>query len=147
MFKLTGKKVVSVGGGKVASRKIRSLLTLSMPAITVVSDRIDDSLKKLCDEGKIYWIRSKFDENVIDEKFDFAFICTNDKETNERAADFFIKKGIPVNVCDDKELSTFFMPAVFEEKDFVVAISTKGKSPTDSKEVKELLKNCLKKRS
>ena len=62
--------------------------------------------------------------------------ATNDREVNKAVSSEAQRRGILVNVADDPELCTFFMPAVVRRGDFIVSVSTSGKSPALAKRVK-----------
>ncbi len=144
VFKLTDKKLLFIGGGNVVERKVFSILSVSKPKITILSDKITRKLNMLLSENKIFWIEKTFDFDKDLKDFDFVLICTDDKNVNLRAANFFKELKIPVSVCDNKEVSDFFMPAIIDEDDYLISISTKGKSPGKSKKLKEKIKELLK---
>ncbi|UOD34941.1 bifunctional precorrin-2 dehydrogenase/sirohydrochlorin ferrochelatase [Deferribacteraceae bacterium V6Fe1] len=144
IFKLSGKNLLFIGGGNVAKRKIESIIAWSNPEITIISKELHPSLQQLLEKHHIKWIQSSFDEKLISENYDFAFICTNDKSANEQAATILKRLNILVNICDNKELSDFYMPAVISYNDIMISISTKGDSPALSKKIKEILSEKLK---
>jgi uroporphyrin-III C-methyltransferase/precorrin-2 dehydrogenase/sirohydrochlorin ferrochelatase len=51
--------------------------------------------------------------------------------------------GLPVNVMDDLEHSTFIFPAVVDRGDVVVAVGTGGASPVVARRVRELIETVL----
>ncbi|MGA1862070.1 bifunctional precorrin-2 dehydrogenase/sirohydrochlorin ferrochelatase [Deferribacter thermophilus] len=144
LFKLSDKKLLFIGGGNVAKRKLLSILNQSSPEVTIISKELHPDIKKLLSSNKITWINSSFKEELLKEKYDFAFICTDDKELNTKAALILKKLGTPVNICDNKELSDFFMPAVISQDDIIISVSTKGKSPALVKKLKEIISKTLK---
>jgi len=144
LFKLSDKKLLFIGGGNVAKRKLLSILNQSSPEVTIISKELHPDIKKLLSSNKITWINSSFKEELLKEKYDFAFICTDDKELNTKAALILKKLGTPVNICDNKELSDFFMPAVISQDDIIISVSTKGKSPALAKKLKEIISKTLK---
>jgi uroporphyrin-III C-methyltransferase/precorrin-2 dehydrogenase/sirohydrochlorin ferrochelatase len=44
--------------------------------------------------------------------------------------------GIPVNVVDDPELSTFIFPAVWRDRSLIIAVSTEGVAPFLAAEIR-----------
>ncbi|BAI81494.1 conserved hypothetical protein [Deferribacter desulfuricans SSM1] len=144
LFKLSDKKLLFIGGGNVAKRKLLSILNQSSPEVTIISKELHPDIKKLLSSNKITWINSNFKEELLKEKYYFAFICTDDKELNRKAALILKKLGTPVNICDNKELSDFFMPAVISQDDITISVSTKGKSPAFAKQLKEVISKTLK---
>jgi len=51
--------------------------------------------------------------------------------------------GLPVNVMDDLEHSTFIFPAIVDRGDVVVAVGTGGASPVVARRVRELIETVL----
>jgi uroporphyrin-III C-methyltransferase/precorrin-2 dehydrogenase/sirohydrochlorin ferrochelatase len=51
--------------------------------------------------------------------------------------------GLPVNVMDDLEHSTFIFPAVVDRGDVVVAVGTGGASPVVARRVREMIETVL----
>ena len=72
---LNGKKVVVVGGGKVAERKITGLIE-AMAVVTVISPKLTLELTEYAKEGKVYKQREEngdgyvFIEEVGQDEFD-----------------------------------------------------------------------------
>lgn len=144
IFKLSDKKLLFIGGGNIAKRKLLSILNQSNPEVTIISKELHPDIKKLLSPNKITWIKSSFKEELLKQKYDLAFICTDDKELNTKAALILKKIGTPTNICDNKELSDFFTPAIVSQDDIIISISTKGKSPAFAKQLKEVISKTLK---
>ena len=51
--------------------------------------------------------------------------------------------GVPVNVMDDLERSTFIMPAIVDRGDVVVAVGTSGTSPVVARRIREQIEALL----
>jgi len=74
----------------------------------------------------------------------FAVIAaTNSAQINEMVSQDAKKKGIPVNVVDDKEKSTFIFPAILKEEDLTIAISSQGISPSLTVFLKKQIRTLL----
>ncbi|WP_084675057.1 precorrin-2 dehydrogenase/sirohydrochlorin ferrochelatase family protein [Hippea jasoniae] len=140
VFKLSGKKILFIGGGRVAKRKIMSIIS-SNPFITIIADSIDKELTEIT--SNITIIQKKATEDDITNNFDFIFICTNDYQLNRKLTKKAKKLGIPVNVADNPQECDFFMPAVIEYKDFLIAVSSKGKNPSEAKKLKEKIEKII----
>jgi precorrin-2 dehydrogenase/sirohydrochlorin ferrochelatase len=133
LLRLEGKKVVVVGGGKVAERKVTGLLDTGA-RVFVISLEVTDKLKQLATDGKIDWQRKSFSEDDI-KKALVIFAATNDKEINQsvkRAADGHQL----VTIVDDPDGSDFHVPAHFQRGRLSIAISTGGASPTLASEIR-----------
>jgi len=137
-LKLSGKRCVVVGGGRVAVRKVESLLAAGAE-VTVVSPQFAADLLRL---DNLRLIQREF----TSADFEGAFVviaATDSREANERAATEARRNGALVNVVDDPERSDFFVPACVERGDLVVAVSTGGASPALARRIREKLENLF----
>jgi precorrin-2 dehydrogenase/sirohydrochlorin ferrochelatase len=136
MLKLEGKKVVIVGGGKVAERKVTGLLGTGSH-ITVISPNTTDELKRLAGCGRIEWIEKSFSKEDLDGAF-LIFAATNDNEVNQ-----YIKMAARdqqlVTIADDPEGSDFHVPSHIQRGRLSIAVSTGGASPTLARKIREQL--------
>ncbi|MEJ2716969.1 MAG: bifunctional precorrin-2 dehydrogenase/sirohydrochlorin ferrochelatase, partial [Deltaproteobacteria bacterium] len=138
LLNIKGKPVVVVGGGKVALRKVVSLLE-SGAAVTVVSPRVEPELKDLLEKRRITWIAEPFDEALLerDPTPVLIFGTTDRNEVNVRIHRAATVKRIPCNIADVPDLCTFTVPAVVSRGDFTIAISTGGASPALARRIRE----------
>ncbi len=118
------RKVLVVGGGEVALRKVRAL-TACGACVTVISPSFCGGLVRV--KG-IKRIRRPY------RKADLKGMClvvsaTDSKTTNQRVWEHASSKGIPVNVVDQPDLCSFTVPAVVRKGDLLIAVSTGGGSP------------------
>jgi precorrin-2 dehydrogenase / sirohydrochlorin ferrochelatase len=140
MLRLDGKKVVIVGGGKVAVRKVNGLLE-SGARIVVISPEGMDELNQLAAAGEIDWQRKSFSEEDIHDAF-LIFAATNDKKINQ-----LVKKAANehqlVTIVDDPEGSDFHVPAQMQRGRLSIAVSTGGASPMLASEICEQLEQTF----
>lgn len=121
---LKDKKGLIVGGGKVAAHKIEKLLPFA-PKLTVVSTFI---LPQLLEDKRLTCIEREFSDSDIEEAY-FVIAATSDADLNLHISQLCQKKGILVNVVDDKEKCGFLFPALIKQGALTVGISTEGASP------------------
>ena len=124
---LNGKRVVVVGGGEVAERKVESLLD-SGALVVVISPRVTSSLSALADQKRIELKRRRFTRGDCAEAA-LVFSATNDPAVGRAVYKEATRLGIFVNTADQPALCSFIMPAVVRRGDIGVAISTGGTSP------------------
>jgi precorrin-2 dehydrogenase / sirohydrochlorin ferrochelatase len=138
MVRLEGKKVVVIGGGKVAERKVAGLLGTGS-LITVISPQATDELKGLASGGLIKWYERSFSKEDIEDAF-LIFAATNDKVLNQS-----IKMGVShhklVTIADDPDGSDFHVPSHIQRGRLSIAVSTGGASPTFARKIREQLEN------
>ncbi|WP_031513653.1 precorrin-2 dehydrogenase/sirohydrochlorin ferrochelatase family protein [Desulfofalx alkaliphila] len=136
-LRLAGEKCLVVGGGKVAQRKVKSLLK-SDACVTVVSPRLTSELHRLKEEHKITYHAEEFKEGHL-EGMQLVISATDNEEVNRRVAELCFSKNILVNVADDPGKCSFFVPAVVRQGDLSIAVSTGGKSPLLAARIREQL--------
>ncbi|MGR5984231.1 precorrin-2 dehydrogenase [Bacillus cytotoxicus] len=133
MCNLTGKNVVIIGGGTIAYRKAASLQNTGA-FVTIVSPHICNEMKEL---SYIEWKKKEFTEDDI-QRAHLIYATTNHHEINmmvKRVAHDFQW----VNVVSDGTKSSFHTPAIIRRNDYMISISTFGKSPSLAKKIKQKL--------
>ncbi|MBI5638681.1 MAG: bifunctional precorrin-2 dehydrogenase/sirohydrochlorin ferrochelatase [Nitrospinae bacterium] len=135
MLDLLGKRCVVVGGGEVAARKAESLAECGAK-VTVIAPAIDPSLKPLIDGGAVTHFPRSYGAGDL-QGAALAIASTDNEAVNRSVYADANALGIPVNVVDVPELCTFIVPAVVEQGDLTIAISTSGKSPAMAKRIRK----------
>ncbi|MDA8171287.1 MAG: bifunctional precorrin-2 dehydrogenase/sirohydrochlorin ferrochelatase [Nitrospiraceae bacterium] len=131
---LKGRRCVVVGGGKVARRKVSSLLKAGAQ-VTVVSPALVPALSRLKEKGVISHIRGRFTQAHLKGAF-LVFSATDEAAENERVARAARRLNIPVNVADLPELCSFIVPSVVDRGQLLIAVSTSGASPAMSRSIR-----------
>ena len=138
---LRGRRVLVVGGGDVAERKVDSLLQAEA-SVTVVSPDLTPGLQKLQESGAIRSIRRKFDEPDLEDAL-LVISATDDPDIQRRVAVLARAKRILVNTVDQPKLCDFIVPAIVRRGDLVAAISTSGKSPVLAATLKAKMESII----
>ncbi len=139
---LTDKDVLLVGGGSVATRKLKTLLKFK-PKITVISIECSEFIENLAQKGKIVLHKRKFEpENDIKGR-DLVIVAIDNLKLQSITYDICKEKKIPVNCVDSPAFCSFIFPSVIIRGDFVLGISTSGKAPLLSKTTREILEKIL----
>jgi precorrin-2 dehydrogenase/sirohydrochlorin ferrochelatase len=132
---LKDKKVVVVGGGNVAQRKIDTLLQCGAD-VYIISRELSPELQKRLEEGKIKLLGRRFSKGYLQDAF-LIIASTDDSKLNRRVSSVARDMGILVNVVDLPADSNFIVPSVVKRGDLLIAISTSGKSPAMAKRIRE----------
>jgi precorrin-2 dehydrogenase/sirohydrochlorin ferrochelatase len=135
-LRLAGKKIVVVGGGKVAERKIIGLIGTKAD-ITVVSPEVSTEINKLAEAGNIVWSAKTFSSEDIEEAF-MIFAATNDRELNQSIKNAADASQL-VTIADDPEGSDFQVPAKIQRGRLMIAVSTGGAAPTLARKIRDQL--------
>ncbi len=136
---LKGKKCVVIGGGKVAERKVGSLLACCANVL-VVSLKLTKRLKRLLNQSRITHIRGNYRSQILKDAF-LAIAATNKSDINFKVSQDAIRLNKLINVVDSPQRCNFFVPAVLRRGALTISISTSGRSPALARKIKQDLKN------
>jgi precorrin-2 dehydrogenase/sirohydrochlorin ferrochelatase len=115
---------VVIGGGAVASRKVRGLLEGGVK-VTVVAPDVTPDLDALEREGRLACVRRGYTEGDIDSG-DLVIVATNDADLNAAIVAHARRCGKLVNAANDAPSGNFMTPAVLRAGDLSIAVSTSG---------------------
>ena len=144
---LEGKKIIIIGGGNEAEKRIKSILNEKCE-ILIISDSINEQISKWVKIKKIKLKKQKIEKlNFISElKPDIIITTTNDKKINQKIITYAKNRKIIVYSSDNPDDSDFSNAAIIDfEKTIQIAIFTGGRSPAMSKKIKSKSEKALKK--
>ncbi|MDY6971906.1 MAG: bifunctional precorrin-2 dehydrogenase/sirohydrochlorin ferrochelatase [Thermodesulfobacteriota bacterium] len=134
---LDGKKVLVVGGGRIAQRKAVTLIEFGA-LIHLVSDDLTSKLKELVEEGEITYLGTRFRDQDLDGAF-LVVAATDDTGLNRRISASARGRGILINAVDQPSDCSFIVPSIVKRGNLVIAVSTSGKSPALAKKIRKEL--------
>ncbi len=134
-------KCIVVGGGRVAHRKVLSLLKFGAD-ITVISPKIIKPILELAEHNYIRIIKKAYSEEYID-GFGVVFSATDNPDINQTVRKDCTSKGILLNVVDDPILCDFILPANVIRGDLTISISSQGNAPFFTKEMKNRIEELI----
>ncbi|MBR4152489.1 MAG: bifunctional precorrin-2 dehydrogenase/sirohydrochlorin ferrochelatase [Selenomonadaceae bacterium] len=137
---IENKSCVVIGGGAVALRKIRGLLSAGA-IVKVIAPEICAGVEELFKRGEISLVREKFSEELIGDEI-ILIAATDNPEVNRQASRVAMDKKILVNIVD-KEGGNFKVPSQIRRGELLLTISTGATSPAFSKFVREMLETEL----
>lgn len=140
-LKVKGKECVVIGGGNVAERKVRGLLAAGAQ-VKVVAPELTQGLRRLAERGRIQATVRRYRNGDLDKAL-LAFAATDDTRLNSKIARDATRTGIPINVVDSPEASSFIVGAMLRRGDIVIAVSTGGHSPALAKKIRIALEASL----
>lgn len=141
---LEGRNVLVVGGGRIAFRKVKTLLPTGA-RITVVAPQFDPEFEKLTSKGEA----RPHDSNLIAiknrpyEPLDLrgvfmVFICTDQPAVNAQVSNDARARRILVNNACDYLDGDFIVPARMDfGENIAVTVSTQGCAPSLAKKLKQ----------
>ena len=140
MLQLDGIKVVVIGGGRVAERKVRGLLGTGAQVV-VISPEATGEIQTLFLDGKIVWEKKFFSAEDL-RGAALIFAATDDKDINQSVKSLAEKQQL-VTVADDPDISDFHLPAHVQRGRLSIAVSTGGASPTLAKKLRAELEQLF----
>ncbi|PEA16376.1 precorrin-2 dehydrogenase [Bacillus thuringiensis] len=132
------KRVVVIGGGKVAGFKIIPLLKQGAD-IVVISPELDANLVKLVEEKKIRWYQREYEKSDIKNAF-LVVAASSDSILNEQVAEDAAENQL-VNVITNPESGNVHFPAAIHHGLLNIAVSTGGASPKLAKKIRDEIAN------
>jgi precorrin-2 dehydrogenase/sirohydrochlorin ferrochelatase len=132
-----GRQCVVIGSGPSAGARIRALLEAGA-MVTVVSREAADRMD-LGDEGSRVRLLTRSYQYGDLCGSSLVYITDGDAELVDRAAGEARERGVPLNVVDDPQSSTFISPASIRRGDLQIAISTGGASPSVTRMIRQRL--------
>lgn len=139
-LKMTGRRVLVMGGGEQAAQKTRLLLKTEAE-IVVVAPTLEPELASLAARGRIRHAPG-LEPGLLDGAA-LAFIATGDGGEDARLAEVARKARVPVNVVDAPDLCDAFTPSIVDRDPLVVAIGTEGAAPVLARQVKTAVETML----
>lgn len=144
---ISEKKIVVVGGGVIATRRVTTLLNFT-EKLVVVAPELTNDLQKLYNQGSIEWLHEVYCITQI-KNADIVIAATNLSDVNLQIKNDChqiereMGRKILVNVIDDKEKCDFYFPSIVESEEVVIGINSGGKSPGKTKRVRKQIEAIL----
>jgi siroheme synthase-like protein len=136
-----GRRVVVVGGGRIAARKIEPLLDLGAE-VHVIAPVVGAEVRTWSDQGRCSLAEREFAPSDLDGAW-LAFTATDDPAVNAAVHTAAETARVWVNSADDPANCSFTMMSVIRRSDLVVAVGTGGRSPALAAHLRRLLNEEL----
>ena len=121
-LRLTGRRVVLVGGGRVAAGKLHGLIAEGAH-VTVVAPEIRGE----CEQAGVVLERRVFADTDLDDTW--YVIAAAPPEVNRQVLAAAERRHVFVNAVDDPPHATAYAGAVVRRNGVTIAISTEGRAP------------------
>ena len=138
---LNNKRVVFVGGGTVALRRLRTILPF-VGSVDVVAPEVTPDIQAMADSGAVKLHLEPFSPACIEDA-DMVFACTNDPELNARIAKDCNDAGRMVSVSSNRALCDFYFPGVVQHENMVVGISAAGRDHRRVRQLRQRIERLL----
>ncbi|WP_204787570.1 precorrin-2 dehydrogenase/sirohydrochlorin ferrochelatase family protein [Paenibacillus oryzisoli] len=142
---LANSKCLIIGGGRIAERKLRSLLQAGS-IVTIVSPDFTTGIRELALQPNVIVHRQSYHPSLwkadSERRFTLVIAATNDAQVNKQIARDANSFGCLVNIVDQPELSSFILPSVVRRGKLVITVSTGGASPSAARKIAKELDNA-----
>ena len=135
-LKLTGRRVVVVGGGPVATSKLRGLLDVGA-AVTVVAPEVTGDIIA----SRVPIRRRRFEPADLDDAW--LVVAAAPPAVNREVAEAAEHRQVFVNAVDDPTNASLYLGGVFRRGGVTVAISTDGHAPALAGLIRQALEALL----
>ncbi|MGI5155491.1 uroporphyrinogen-III C-methyltransferase [Microbispora sp. CA-102843] len=123
-LRLDGRRVLVVGGGRVAQRRVPALLDAGA-SVTLVSPSVTPALDDLIATGRVTWERRPYQVGDCDGAW-LVHACTDHRDVNTAVAAEAEAKRIWCVRADDKDASAAWTPASGRVEEIGVAVTAGG---------------------
>ncbi|MFI7635299.1 uroporphyrinogen-III C-methyltransferase [Nonomuraea sp. NPDC049400] len=123
-LRLSGRRVLVVGGGRVAQRRVPALLEAGAE-VTVVSPSVTPALDDLIAAGRVTWHARPYEVGDCDGAW-LVQACTDDRSVNTAVAAEAEAKRVWCVRADDKDASAAWTPATGRVDEISVAVTAGG---------------------
>lgn len=139
-LRLTGRRVVVLGGGQVAQRRLPALIAAGAD-IHLVSPTATPSVEAMADGGELTWSRRPYAEGDLADAW-YALIATGDRTANEAASAEAERHRVWCVRSDDADAATAWTPATGRSEGVTVAVLTTdaaGRDPRHTAAVRDAI--------
>ena len=143
---LENKKVLVIGGGKVAAKKSEKILEYGADITVVTENVVEEKLLKLENvkienNQKIENDKAKIEKLV--KGYFLVIAATDNEELNENIANVCDSNGMLINNVSSKVKMNAMFGGIVKNSEFQIAISTSGKSCKRSRAMKSEIQKVL----
>jgi siroheme synthase-like protein len=135
-LKLAGRRVLVVGGGRVARGKLDALLAADA-LVTVVAPAVLDEI----DSAPVEVVRRSFEAGDLDGVW--YVVAAAPPAVNRSVAEAAHARGLFVNAVDDVENASAYAGAILRRAGVTIALSTDGEAPAIAGLLREALESLL----
>ncbi|MGW6689685.1 uroporphyrinogen-III C-methyltransferase [Streptomyces sp. NPDC054961] len=139
-LRLAGRRVIVVGGGQVAQRRLPALIAAGAD-IVLISPSATPSVDAMAEAGEIRWERRRYQDGDLTDAW-YALIATRDEAANDAASAEAERGRVWCVRADDAEAATAWTPATGRVDGVTVAVLT-GNDPRRSAAVRDAVVDGL----
>ena len=139
---LNNKNILVIGAGKIALRKVETLLNYNCNIIVITKDILEEKFLELEKNNKIKILKNQeFDKKFLENIF-LVIAATDNEVLNKNISQLCINKNILVNNITSKDDMNVRFASIYEKDDIQIAISANG-NPKKAIEIKNKIKDIF----
>jgi siroheme synthase-like protein len=119
---VTNKKILLVGGGKVATHK-GAILARFVSNVTIISPEFTDEIRQL----PFTFVEKTYEKKDL-EGFFLVYVCTGNHELNSQIKADAEDLGILASVCDAPLLCDFVSPAIHKQGHITISVGSNAQN-------------------
>lgn len=135
---ISGRKILIIGGGQSALKKIR-ILQRSGAHVEVVAENIIDEVY----EAGVVCFRKSYDKSDLC-GYLMLYSCTNNEVLDRQIAIDGKDAGVLVNIHDNPALCQFVSPAIYRDGNISIAVSSNAENVYEAIRLRDLIQQYLK---
>jgi len=141
---LNNKNVLVIGAGKIALRKIETLLNYNCNINVITKEILEEKFLELEKNNKIKIFKNQeFEEKFLENIF-LVITATDNEILNKEISQLCMSKNILVNNVTSKDDMNVRFMSIYEKDDIQIAISANG-NPKKAVEIKNKIKDIFEK--
>jgi len=123
-LRLQDRRVLVVGGGAVATRRVPALLAAGA-RVEIVAPALTPALRGLADAGRVYWSARRFEPADVDGAW-LVQVAIDDPAAAAQVSDAAEERRVFCVRADDRDAATAWTPAVTRHGQVTVAVTDGG---------------------
>ena len=141
---INNKNILVIGAGKIALRKVETLLNYNCNIIVITKDILEEKFLELEKNNKIKILKNQeFEEKFLENIF-LVVVATDNEVLNKNISQLCMNKNILVNNITSKNDMNVRFASIYEKDDIQIAISANG-NPKKAVEIKHKIKDIFEK--
>ena len=134
---VTNKKILLIGGGKVATHK-GSIMARFVNQVTVIAPEFTPEIKEL----PFTFIEKEYEKSDL-EGFFLVYVCTGNHELNAQIKADSEELGILASVCDAPLLCDFVSPAIHKVGHVTISVGSNAQNVYQSVDIRNQIKELI----
>ncbi len=137
---LADRRVLVVGGGAVATRRVPALLAAGADVV-LVAPEVTPALRGLADAGRLHWLDRRFEPSDVDGAW-LVHVAVDDPAAAAEVSDAAQERRVFCVRADDRHAATAWTPATTRHGPVTVAV-TAGGEPRRAMAVRDAIHDLL----